>query len=59
MQTVGDRILLLPANWDCDFKLHAPYETIVEGQVRGGKLSQLDVSPASRRKDVVIASKIN
>ena len=34
MQTVGDKIILLPAwprDWDVDFKLHAPKQTIVEG----------------------------
>ena len=57
MQTIGRRILLLPAwpsSWDCDFKLHAPYETIVEGRVRSGKITSLKVSPAERQKDVVI-----
>ncbi len=59
MQTTDRRIVLLPAwpaDWDCDFKLHAPYQTIVEGQVRGGKLTRLEVSPAYRRKDVVVAN---
>lgn len=34
MQTNGREILLLPAwpkDWEADFKLHAPYETTVEG----------------------------
>jgi hypothetical protein len=58
MQTTDRRIVLLPAwptDWDCDFKLYAPYQTVVEGQVRNGKLTRLEVSPASRRKDVVVA----
>ena len=55
MQTIGRRILLLPAwpaQWDCDFKLHAPYETVIEGEVRGGKITRLIVTPDERRKDV-------
>lgn len=36
MQCNGRRILLCPAwpaEWDCDFKLHAPDQTTVEGRV--------------------------
>ena len=36
LQTDGRRILLLPAwppEWTADFKLHAPYQTTVEGHV--------------------------
>jgi alpha-L-fucosidase 2 len=42
-----------PADWDADFKLRAPYNTILEGQVRGGKIVRLDVTPPSRRGDIV------
>jgi alpha-L-fucosidase 2 len=59
MQCDGKQILLLPAwpsDWDADFKLHAPGETIVQGKVHGGKLVDLKVTPPSRRQDVVIAS---
>jgi hypothetical protein len=57
MQTDGRRIFLLPAwpkDWDVDFRLHAPYRTVVEGTVRGGKLIKLDVTPRSREGDVTI-----
>ncbi len=57
MQTSGDKILLFPAwpkEWDVDFKLHAPNKTTVEGVLKNGKLIKLEVSPESRRKDVVI-----
>ena len=57
MQTPGARILLLaawPETWDVDFKVHAPYSTTVQGRVRSGKVVQLEVLPASRRKDLVI-----
>lgn len=59
MQTIGDRILLLPAwpaDWDCDFKLHAPRKTLVSGRIRAGKILDLTVVPESRRKDVEIHS---
>jgi len=42
-----------PADWDVDFKLHAPGPTVVEGQLRGGKVVSLVVMPKSRAKDVV------
>jgi hypothetical protein len=43
-----------PKDWDCDFKLHAPYQTVIEGKVVGGKIKELKVTPESRRKDVEI-----
>jgi alpha-L-fucosidase 2 len=57
MQCDNKRIQLTPAwpaDWTADFKLHAPNNTIVEGHVEKGKLSNLQVTPASRAKDVVI-----
>jgi hypothetical protein len=50
------RYYLLPAwpkEWDVDFKLHAPGQTIVEGVLRGGELKSLKVTPSSRAKDIV------
>ena len=41
-----------PADWDADFKLRAPYNTVLEGRVRGGKVVKLRVTPRSRRLDV-------
>ncbi len=60
MQTMGEKIYLLPAwpkEWDVDFKLHAPYKTIIEGTVKNGKVESLKVSPQSRFKDVQICTK--
>ena len=60
LQTDGKKIFLLPAwpkNWDVDFKLHAPYQTMVEGRYRGGKLQSLKVTPGARRADVVNLSR--
>ena len=57
MQTVERKIYLLgawPKDWDVDFKLHAPYNTIVEGVYRNGQLTKLQVTPRSRRKDVKV-----
>ena len=42
-----------PAEWDVDFKLHAPGKTLVEASLKGGKLVSLKVTPASREKDIV------
>lgn len=61
IQVDGNKILLLPAwpeGWDVDFKLHAPYNTTVEGIYRNGKLEKLEVSPESRSQDVIIMEKI-
>ncbi len=57
LQTDGRQIHLLPAwpaDWNADFKLHAPLQTILEGSVRNGKLASLKVTPESRRSDVQI-----
>lgn len=59
LQTDGRRIRLLPAwppEWTADFKLHAPYQTTVEGHVENGKLTRLVVTPASRAKDVAVGT---
>jgi hypothetical protein len=42
-----------PAEWEVNFKLHAPGRTLVEGVLEGGKLVSLKVTPASREKDIV------
>ncbi|TLS51283.1 hypothetical protein FE782_16275 [Paenibacillus antri] len=55
LQCDGDRILLCPAwpkAWNAEFRLRAPYGTIVEGAVRDGKLERLKVTPEERAKDV-------
>lgn len=59
MQTVDNRILLFPAwpqEWDVDFKLHAPQNTVLEGNLKDGKITRLKVTPESRSKDVELAS---
>lgn len=58
LQTDGDQVFLLPAwprDWDVEFKLHAPRQTVIEGVYRAGKLLTLRVTPENRRQDVVVA----
>jgi len=51
-------IFLLPAwpcgQWSVDFKLQAPKQTTIEGTIVNSKLSNLKVTPPSRRSDVII-----
>ncbi|HET9502010.1 MAG TPA: DUF5703 domain-containing protein [Hymenobacter sp.] len=57
LQTDGRKIYLLPAwpkQWDVHFKLHAPYQTTVECEVKDGKVQVLKVWPEARRADVVV-----
>jgi hypothetical protein len=56
LQVVGRKIYLFPAwpkDWDVNFKLHALYNTTVEGELRGGKVVSLKVTPESRKADVI------
>lgn len=56
LQADGEKMYLFPAwpkDWDVHFKLHAPYQTTVEGVVKDGKVQSLVVLPEARRKDVV------
>ena len=58
LQSVGSTLYVLPAwpkTWNVRFKLHAPGQTVVEGEYRDGKLLRLNVTPTSRQKDVVIS----
>ncbi len=50
------KIYLLPAwpkDWNCEFKVYAPYKTVIQGSVQNGKLQDLIVSPKSREQDIV------
>ncbi|PWK27645.1 hypothetical protein LV89_01536 [Arcicella aurantiaca] len=60
LQTDDKKIYLFPAwdkTWDVHFKLHAPYQTTVEGILKNGKVESLIVTPSSRQKDVVLMLK--
>jgi hypothetical protein len=57
LQVDGTKMYLLPAwpkDWNAVFKLHAPYNTIIEGRVINGKVESLQVTPASRKKDITV-----
>ena len=57
LQTDGQKIFLLPAwpaNWNVDFKLHAPQRTTIEGSFRDGRMQSLRVTPESRRADLTV-----
>ena len=61
LQDVDEKIVIMPAwpaDWNCDFKLYAKQNTIVEGKVVNGKIETLKVSPESRQKDVYIGQKL-
>lgn len=56
MQATDDKIYLFPAwpkDWDVDFKLHAPNQTIVEGRLNNGQLLELNVFPKDREAAIV------
>ena len=60
IQAVDEKIYLFPAwdkTWDVHFKLHAPFQTIVEGILKNGKIESLIITPQSREKDVVMMLK--
>lgn len=57
LQCEGKEIRLLPCwpkDWDVEFKLRAPYNTIIEGSYVNGKLDRLIVTPESRKEDIVL-----
>jgi alpha-L-fucosidase 2 len=60
--TRDDKSILLfpawPADWDVRFKLYAPLNTTIEGELKNGKLIYLNVNPKSREKDIIIEKKI-
>jgi hypothetical protein len=56
LQSDGKRIFLLPAwpeDWDVSFKLTATFNATVECAYRNGKVQSLNVTPASRRADII------
>jgi hypothetical protein len=60
LQTDDRRILLFPA-WprdiDVHFKLHAPYNTTVEAELKDGKIILLNILPEERKKDIEVLLK--
>jgi Domain of unknown function (DUF5703) len=56
MQIDDRKIILFPAwpkNIDVHFKLHAPYNTVVEAEMKMGKVLIIKVLPEGRKKDIV------
>lgn len=52
LQEVGDTLYLFPAwprDWDVRFKLHASRGTVVEAEMRQGKVINVRVTPANRK----------
>lgn len=61
MQTNGQEIHLFPAwpkGWDVKFKLHAPFNTTVEAELKDGELINLNVFPKERRGDIQLSINI-
>jgi hypothetical protein len=57
MQTHGNKIRLLaawPKEWEVEFKLHAPQQTIVEGTVKEGELANLKVNPEKKQENLIV-----
>jgi hypothetical protein len=57
LQTIGDKIVLFPAwpkDWDVDFKLHAPKNTIIEAVLKNGEITSVKITPEERAKDVIV-----
>ena len=57
LQTINDKDIRIlptwPKEWDVNFKLHAPYNTVVQAKTKGGKPFDIEVSPKSRAKDII------
>lgn len=57
LQTHDAAIYLFPA-WnltdDVHFRLHAPGQTVVEAELKGGRLIRLQVTPEYRRRDILL-----
>ena len=55
MQTDGSKIMLMtawPAGWNANFQLNAPFNTVVQGTIINGILTNLVVTPSSRLANV-------
>ena len=60
MQEVGDTLYLFPAwpkEWDVRFKLHASRGTIVEAELRQGKVINVHVTPARDKEKIIVCIK--
>jgi hypothetical protein len=58
IQSDGRRVYLFPSwprEWNVQFKLHAPFNTVVTGSFVNGKAGLLEVTPSARRAEVSLA----
>ncbi len=52
LQTEGEQCMVFPAwprEWDVEFRLHAPRNVIIEGEVRNGRVVRVTTQPEGRR----------
>jgi len=57
VQYVEDQVLLLPAwprEWDVQFKLHIPQNTVIQCDYRQGQIQSLHITPEHRRQAIVM-----
>jgi hypothetical protein len=57
LQPIDGKLHLFPAwprDWDVSFKLHAPGQTAVQATLKDGQVTELEISPASRAKDIIL-----
>lgn len=57
LQCEGKEIRILPCwpkDWNVEFKLNAPYNTVIEGSYINSKLERLKITPAEREKDIIL-----
>jgi alpha-L-fucosidase 2 len=57
LQPDREKIRLLPAwpkGWDVSFKLHGSHKTIVICKFENGKITQLEISPQGREKNILL-----
>ncbi len=61
LQSTDDgKVLLFPAwprEWNVHFKLHAPQNTIVEAELKNGKVRIIQIIPENRKQDVQVLLK--
>ena len=58
LQTQNGALRVLPAwpeRWNVHFRLHAPGGTVVEAQYEDGRITQQQITPARRQRDVAAA----
>jgi hypothetical protein len=48
-----------PKGLHVEFKLHAPYKTVIEAALRNGRIEKLIIKPELRKKDVICLAERN